>query len=67
MFTVVFAAGAKEKVGIEDEIVAWVADRVEDHMRLRGGVRSIDQIPRNHGGKILRRALREKLAIKATA
>ncbi|KAJ1868918.1 hypothetical protein LPJ55_005699 [Coemansia sp. RSA 990] len=37
---------------------AWVASRVADHKRLRGGVRIISSIPRNASGKILHRHLR---------
>ncbi|KAJ2850845.1 hypothetical protein IWW36_001569 [Coemansia brasiliensis] len=36
----------------------WVANRAADHKRLRGGVRIINDIPRNASGKILHRDLR---------
>ena len=38
-------------------LLAWVADRVAPHKRLRA-VRRVEAIPRTPGGKILRRALR---------
>ncbi|KAI0505534.1 hypothetical protein F5B22DRAFT_517949 [Xylaria bambusicola] len=43
-----------------EEIVAWLSSRVADHKRLRGGVRFIDEIPKNASGKLLRRVLKER-------
>lgn len=42
------------------EIIEWVAGKVANHKRLRGGVRFIDEIPKSAAGKILRRILTEK-------
>ncbi|KAJ2359329.1 hypothetical protein IWW50_000054 [Coemansia erecta] len=49
------------------EIAAWVAARVADHKRLRGGVVMIDAIPRNHSGKILHRDLRARFNAQRAA
>lgn len=37
----------------------WFDSRVAPHKRLRGGIRFVDEIPKNPTGKILRRQLRE--------
>jgi 4-coumarate--CoA ligase len=44
------------------KIVDWLAARVANHKRLRGGVRIVDAIPRTASGKILRRVLKEHAA-----
>ncbi|OTB06681.1 hypothetical protein M426DRAFT_318742 [Hypoxylon sp. CI-4A] len=41
------------------EIAAWVESKVAQHKRLRGGVRFIDEIPKNASGKLLRRVLKD--------
>ncbi|SPO01810.1 related to 4-coumarate-CoA ligase [Cephalotrichum gorgonifer] len=41
------------------EIVDWVASKVSDHKRLRGGVVFIEAIPKSPSGKILRKLLRD--------
>jgi acyl-CoA synthetase (AMP-forming)/AMP-acid ligase II len=43
----------------EDDLIAWVADRVAPHKRIRG-VRVTEAIPRTPAGKILRRRLVEE-------
>ncbi|KIW24512.1 uncharacterized protein PV07_10223 [Cladophialophora immunda] len=43
-----------------EEIVQWLAGKVANHKRLRGGVRFIDEIPKSAAGKILRRLLKDK-------
>lgn len=43
-----------------EEIVKWVAEKVANHKRLRGGVRFIEEIPKSAAGKILRRLLKER-------
>jgi len=43
----------------EEEVIQFVASRVSPPKRLHGGVRFIDEIPKNLAGKILRRELRE--------
>ena len=43
-----------------DEIAKWLAKQVAPHKRLAGGVKVVDEIPKNPSGKILRKILREK-------
>lgn len=45
---------------IEAEVAAWVAGRVAQHKKLRGGVRVIPAIPKSPSGKILRKDLRAR-------
>lgn len=42
------------------EIMTWIEGKVAPHKRLRGGVRFIDEVPKNVSGKILRRVLKEQ-------
>ena len=44
----------------EEEVKAYVADRLADYKQLKGGVASIDEIPKNAIGKFLRRELRDR-------
>ncbi|CAG9134697.1 unnamed protein product [Plutella xylostella] len=44
-----------------EEIQEYVASKVSNPKRLRGGVRFIDEIPKNPSGKILRRILKDRL------
>ena len=55
-------ASDKSKAGETDaqEIVQWLAGKVANHKKLRGGVRFIDEIPKSAAGKILRRLLKDK-------
>jgi acyl-coenzyme A synthetase/AMP-(fatty) acid ligase len=48
--------GAEPDAG---ELLAWVAERVAPHKRLRG-LRFTDVIPRTPSGKLLRRALQDQ-------
>ncbi|KAJ1819139.1 hypothetical protein LPJ56_001649, partial [Coemansia sp. RSA 2599] len=48
-----------KKPGIEKDIADWLASRVVDYKRLRGGVEVIDAIPKSSTGKILRRVLKD--------
>ncbi|KAI0176184.1 acetyl-CoA synthetase-like protein [Hypoxylon sp. FL1284] len=41
------------------EIARWVESRVAQHKRLRGGVRFVDEVPKNASGKLLRRLLKD--------
>jgi acyl-coenzyme A synthetase/AMP-(fatty) acid ligase len=59
MRPVVLSANAKGKKYVENAIVEWVAERVTNHKRLRGGVRITNIIPKSPSGKILRRMLRD--------
>lgn len=43
------------------EVQDWVAGRVANHMKLRGGVRVREEIPKSPSGKILRRLLRDEI------
>jgi acyl-CoA synthetase (AMP-forming)/AMP-acid ligase II len=51
---------------LEKEIVGWLASKVANHKRLRGGVKFTDEIPKSASGKILRRLLKDKY-LKETA
>lgn len=42
-----------------EEVIKYTAEHVSPHMRLRGGVEFISEVPRNPSGKILRRFLRD--------
>lgn len=48
-----------------EEIAEFIADRVSNHKRLRGGVHFVPEIPKNPSGKILRRVLRDRLSRKS--
>jgi 4-coumarate--CoA ligase len=41
-------------------IVEWMAKKVANHKRLRGGVVFVDEVPKSASGKILRRVLKER-------
>lgn len=45
----------------ERELIEFVASEVTPYMQLKGGLRFIQEIPRNQRGKILRRQLKEML------
>jgi acyl-CoA synthetase (AMP-forming)/AMP-acid ligase II len=49
-----------------DEIMAWVAERVAPHKKIRR-VEVVDQIPKAASGKILRRVLVERERAKLPA
>jgi acyl-coenzyme A synthetase/AMP-(fatty) acid ligase len=42
------------------ELQQWFSSRVANHKRLRGGIRLVEQIPKNASGKILRKNLKDK-------
>lgn len=50
--------GIEASKALEDEIVGWIAAKVANHKKLRGGVRFVDEIPKSASGKILRRVLK---------
>lgn len=56
----VVASSGKTSEKDAEEIVQWLAGKVANHKRLRGGVRFIDEVPKSAAGKILRRLLKEK-------
>lgn len=43
----------------EQEICDWVANKVVKYKHLAGGVEVLDAIPRNPGGKIMRKELKD--------
>lgn len=49
----------------EKEIIEFIEKNVSNPKRLRGGVRFVNEIPKNPSGKILRRLLREQIESKA--
>ena len=57
---VVLTTGVQAGLQMEKEISDWVAGKVANHKRLRGGIRFVDEIPKSVSGKILRRVLKEK-------
>ncbi|KAI0013488.1 acetyl-CoA synthetase-like protein [Xylariaceae sp. FL0662B] len=50
----------KEKEKKAAEIASWLDAKVAQHKRLRGGVRFVDEIPKNASGKLLRRVLKDR-------
>ncbi|EGS18646.1 uncharacterized protein CTHT_0052510 [Thermochaetoides thermophila DSM 1495] len=44
----------------EKEVHRWIQSKLSPHKWLTGGVRFVDEIPRNKSGKIVRNLLREK-------
>ncbi|KAF2269833.1 4-coumarate-CoA ligase-like protein [Lojkania enalia] len=57
---------AKATPEAAEHIKNWLAARVSKAKRLEGGVYFIDAIPKNPSGKILRKILREKVALEET-
>lgn len=63
--------GVEKSPKTEKKIVDWLAKKVTNHKRLRGGVRFVDEVPKSSSGKILRRVLKvqaaeeEKKGVKA--
>lgn len=49
-----------DKKSMIDEVTQWVASKVSNHKRLRGGIVLVDIIPKSPSGKILRKVLRER-------
>ncbi|KAH8675824.1 hypothetical protein BX600DRAFT_186734 [Xylariales sp. PMI_506] len=57
---VVLKANTPRTEATATEIVKWLGSKVSPHKQLRGGVRFIDEVPKNASGKILRRILKEE-------
>ncbi|OWO99718.1 4-coumarate-CoA ligase [Marssonina coronariae] len=57
---VVLRDGEKGKRIGEEDVKAWLAERVSRTKRLEGGVVFVDVVPKNPSGKILRQILRER-------
>lgn len=55
---VVLSKGNAETPEKAKEIVDWLAGRVANHKKLRGGVRFVPEVPKTAAGKILRRILK---------
>ncbi|KAK5079103.1 hypothetical protein LTS08_003745 [Lithohypha guttulata] len=49
-----------------DEIIKWIAGKVANHKKLRGGVRFVEEIPKSAAGKILRRLLKDRAKNEAS-
>lgn len=50
---------------VAKEIQDLVASKLAGYKKLRGGVQFVGKLPRNPTGKLLRRKLREEVAVKA--
>lgn len=50
----------KDAVRASDELYRYVMSRMPPHKRLHGGVRIVDEVPRNVSGKLLRRQARQQ-------
>lgn len=48
------------RTATEAEVREWCAERLAKYKALTGGVRFVDALPRNAGGKVLKRVLREQ-------
>ncbi|KAH6660162.1 hypothetical protein BKA67DRAFT_530278 [Truncatella angustata] len=57
---IVVSAGIERTDEKAKEIVDWIASKVAPHKQLRGGVRFVDEVPKNASGKLLRRVLKEQ-------
>jgi 4-coumarate--CoA ligase len=59
---VVLKKGVRADRDLEQRIVGWLAKKVANHKRLRGGIQFVQEIPKSASGKILRRVLKEQAA-----
>ncbi|KAL6716170.1 hypothetical protein ACLMJK_005736 [Lecanora helva] len=57
---IVPAKGVEGSPQTANEIMEWLAKKVANHKRLRGGVRFVDEVPKSAAGKILRRVLKDR-------
>lgn len=58
---IVPAPGVEDNEEAQADIVAWLAAKVANHKKLRGGVRFVEEIPKSASGKILRRLLKVRI------
>ncbi|VDM63939.1 unnamed protein product [Angiostrongylus costaricensis] len=58
-----FVVRASENL-TEEDVKLWVKEKVSPYKQLKGGVEFIDEIPKSPAGKILRKALRDRVASK---
>ncbi|ORY16779.1 4-coumarate-CoA ligase [Clohesyomyces aquaticus] len=57
----------RERGGLsEEDVKAFVRGHLAEYKQLRGGVRFVDELPKNAVGKILRRELRDKARVEET-
>lgn len=63
---IVPAKGVKADKETEKRIQDWLAAKVANHKRLRGGIRFVDEIPKSASGKILRRLLKDQAKAEQT-
>jgi len=56
---IVLKPGVAKSDAKAKEIQEWLDSKVAEHKKLRGGVRFIDEIPKNASGKLLRRVLKD--------
>ncbi|OAL56032.1 acetyl-CoA synthetase-like protein [Pyrenochaeta sp. DS3sAY3a] len=61
---IVPASGVKAGSKTKQEISDWLADRVSNYKRLRGGVHWVTEIPKSSTGKILRRVLKNEAKVR---
>lgn len=57
----------KENEADAEEIINWLATKVSNHKRLRGGVRFVEEVPKSGTGKILRRVLKERVKLEESS
>ncbi|KAM0819603.1 hypothetical protein AB5N19_05419 [Seiridium cardinale] len=61
---IVLSAGIERTEEKAKEIVDWISKKVAPHKQLRGGVRFIDEVPKNASGKLLRRVLKDQAKLE---
>lgn len=52
-----------QKMRLAAEVASWVAANVANHKKLRGGVFLVASIPKSPSGKLLRRVMRQQVAL----
>lgn len=63
-YVVISAQGKKQK-DPATAVADWVAGKVSNHKKLRGGVRIVESVPKSPSGKLLRRVLRDEAKAEA--
>lgn len=56
---VVLQPSSKPTDATAKELMDYVASKVVQHKRLRGGIRFIDAVPKSASGKLLRRVIKD--------
>ena len=62
---VVLSAEGKKQQDPSQAVADWVAGKVSNHKKLRGGVRVVESVPKSPSGKLLRRILRDEAKAEA--